>query len=179
MAKTKKNGTPAEEKVEKFTRQLRVALTEKELAERADRAAHVVRERDGKEEDRKAANTAAKAQIEELDAELKRLSGEVRDKATYALVECERVYDYKLGQVREVRTDTRVVLDLRAMRADERQLTNGLEDPAPATDPADEARKLSDAAASDEPPLPTQKRGKPKAKKQGKARGAARAEVQA
>jgi hypothetical protein len=180
MAKKKTNGTPVEEKVEHFTRQLRVVLTEKEIAERADRSAHMVAERDGKEEARKAANTAMKSQIEELDAQIRKLSNEVRDKATYEPVECERRYDYRAGTVRELRTDTKVVLELRTMRADERQTSLDLEPPAP-NGTAAEGAKLGNAVVDGEPPLPTQKPAKtPSAKGTGKkSKPRARAEARA
>lgn len=157
-------------RVESFTRNCRVELTPKELAERADRAAHVLCVRDGKEADRKAANTAAKSQIEELEAELRKLSGEVRDKATYTAVECERRYDYKLGQVVEKRLDTSEVLYSHAMTDAERQM------PLELGDSASEAETLGQAVIGNDTPLPTQKRGKPK---QGKGRRAPRAEARA
>jgi hypothetical protein len=157
-------------RVEAFTRLCRVELTHLELADKADRAAHVLRERDGKEADRKAANTAAKSQIEELEAELRKLSGEVRDKATYKPVECERTYDFRIGTVREVRNDTREVLHQHAMTDAERQLPLALDNVAK------EADELGKVAADNDPPLPTQKRGKPK---QGKGRRAPRAGARA
>jgi hypothetical protein len=165
----KKKEAPREHiHVETFSRQLKVELTEKEVAERADRAAHVLRLRDSKEDDRKAANTAAKSQIEELEAELRNLSSEVRDRATYRQVECERRYDYRLRQVVEKRLDTSIILHEHAMTEAEAQLPLGLEDTRT------EADKLGKAVVSSEEPLPTQKRGKPK---QGKGRRAPRAEA--
>lgn len=167
MAKKKANGT-VDVAVESFVRELRVELSEKELAERADRAAHVLMARDGKEEARKAANTAMKSQIEELDAQLRKLSNEVRDKATYAPVECERRYDYRARTVQEVRTDTRVVLELRPLRADELQVPLDLEEANPRAD----GQKLGDAVVDNEPPLPTQKKRAGAKGKKPKARAA-------
>lgn len=171
-AAAKKKFQPLERiRVESFQRQLRVALTEKELADRADRASHVLAEIDDKDAARKAAAKAAASQIEELEAELRRLSSEVRDKATYRLVDCERRYDYRAGSVSEERTDTREVLRMAPMTDAERQLELGLEPPTSATA---EGAKLGDAVANDEPPLPTQKKRKP-----GKARGASSTEARA
>jgi hypothetical protein len=143
-------------KVEHFTRTLRVGLKPHEIAERADRAAHVIVQRDQKEESRKAANTAAKSQIEELDAELRRVSTEIRDKATYIPVACERRYDYRLGRLLEVRTDTGDTIHERALTIEERQLEldvdqsrSGDEDVDDDDDEAPEA-EAGETEASDE-----------------------------
>jgi hypothetical protein len=160
-------------RVEEFQRSCRVELTAKEVADRADRASHLVAEIDAKDADRKAAAKSAASQIEELEAELRRISNEVRDKATYRLVDCERKYDYRVGTVTELRTDTREILHMAPMTDAERQLRLGLESPE---SPTAEGQKLGDAVANDAPPLPTQKRGKPK---QGKGRRAPRAEARA
>jgi len=68
----------------------------------------------------------ANAQIEELEAEMHRLSLEVRDGGTYREVPCERRYIYRTGNVQEVRTDTGDVLSERAMTDRERQLELGV-----------------------------------------------------
>lgn len=130
MAK-KKNGAPEPEKteddkeqpvkVEAFVRELRVQLKTEEIAERADRAAQLLAERDSKEEEQKAAAKHAKSVIESMEAELRRLSNEVRTKATYREVQCERRYDYRLGKIFEIRKDTDEVLFERPMTDAERQ----------------------------------------------------------
>lgn len=108
-------------KVENFVRDLRVALKTEEIAERADRAAQLLAERDSKEEEQKAAAKHAKSIVESMEAELRRLSNEVRTKATYREVQCERVYDFRLGKIFEKRLDTGDVLFERAMTDAERQ----------------------------------------------------------
>ena len=145
-------------KIERLTRTLRVELSLGEVAKRADRCAHVVAEREGKAEEAKTATAHIKARIKELDAELRSLSNEVRDKAKYTEVDCERRYNYRLGTIAVVRLDTNATVDERPMTGPERQLENGLKD------------KGAKAAAK-EPELPTQK--KPKRKK-----ASANAEVQ-
>lgn len=176
MARAKKKDRPLEHiRVESFQRQLRVDLEPKEVADRADRASHLLAEIDAKDADRKVAAKAAATQIEELEAELRRISGEVRDRATYRLVDCERKYDYRVGTVTELRTDTREILRMAPMTDAERQMQLGLEQPATES-PTLEGQKLGDAVANDAPPLPTQKKGKPK---QGKGRRAPRAEARA
>ena len=140
MAK-KKNGTPEPDKpdeskdetppikVESFVRELRVQLKTEEIAERADRAAQLLAERDSKEEEQKAATKHAKSVIESMEAELRRLSNEVRTKATYGQVQCERRYDYRLGKISEVRKDTDEVIFERAMTDTERQRELDLDKP--------------------------------------------------
>jgi hypothetical protein len=108
-------------KVQKYEATLKVVLTPEEIADRADRAAQKVAERDSKEEDMKAAAKHAKAEIEKLDAEFRFLSNEVRTRSTYRPVECERRYDYRALRVLEMRTDTGEQLADRKMTEVEKQ----------------------------------------------------------
>jgi hypothetical protein len=133
-------------KIEKFTRPLKVPLKPDELSSRADRAAHLIGQLDQKEEERKAANTAAKAQIAELDAELRRISGEIRDKHTFETVDCERRYEYRTGRVYEVRLDTNETLHEKPMSLEERQLELGIDE---ALDDADGDEGDDDDGAGD------------------------------
>lgn len=132
--KKKQKTAPAsggtEDKVEKFERHLRVILNTDQVAEYADRAAHLLSERDDKEESFKASQKQAKAEIESLEAKHRELSGYVRDKAKYQETPCERRFDYSRGLVIEKRLDTEEELSERAMTADERQLGLDLEDDA-------------------------------------------------
>lgn len=146
--------TKPDMKVERFSRSLRITLKPEEVAQRADRAAHIVAQRDQKEDDRKAANTAAKSQIEELTAELGRISSEVRDKATFGPVDCERRFDWRQRRVFEIRTDTQEQIHERAMTVEETQLLLDLEDggdPAPATAGKAKRSKKSAKAAEAQP----------------------------
>ena len=135
MAKRKKKAAESDnsphEKREKFERQLRVILSRDQVEEYADRAAHLLQERDDREVNLKAAQKQAKAEIDAIDAKFREISGYVRDKAKYQDVVCERVFDYAIGVVREVRLDTGIVLSERAMTAEERQLGLDLEDDTP------------------------------------------------
>lgn len=108
-------------KVERYKASLKVELTPAEIADRADRAAHLLKDRDQKEADMKAAQKHAKSIIEEIEAELRRLSNEVRTKSTYASIECERRYDYGQRTYREVRTDTWETLAQRPLTESEMQ----------------------------------------------------------
>lgn len=118
----KKDEPRRDEKKEIFERELRVILTPEQVAERADRAAHLLQQRDDKESLAKAAQKHAKSEIDELEATMRRLGGEVRDKATYLPTRCERVFDYRTGTVTETRLDTGEVISERPMTAEERQM---------------------------------------------------------
>lgn len=102
-------------KVESFTRSLRCDLKADEIAERADRAATLIAERDAKDEEQRAAAKHAKSVIETIDAEIRSLSNQVRTKATYRDVPCERVKDLRLKKIIEKRCDTGEVLFERAL----------------------------------------------------------------
>lgn len=118
---TKKTDSKSDSKTERYTQSLRVQLTPEEVADRADRAAQKLNERDEKEADMKAATKHAKGVIEEIEAQMRQLSTEVRTRSTYRMVDCERVYDYGRGVVEERRLDTFEVLSSRAMTEAERQ----------------------------------------------------------
>jgi hypothetical protein len=122
-------------KREPFERNLRVILGPEQVAERADRVAHLLHERDHKEEMAKAALAHAKSEIKEVDAQLHRLASEVRDKACYLETKCERIFDYHTGAVTETRLDTGEVISERPMTADERQIELPPQPPAPAAGP--------------------------------------------
>jgi hypothetical protein len=109
-------------KVEKFRSRLRVLLSKESVAERADRMAHVIGERENLVAQAKAATAHLKAQIKEKDAEIGALSAQIRDKAEYAEVECERRHHYRTGKIVEVRLDTEETTFERAMTFSERQL---------------------------------------------------------
>lgn len=122
MAKTKAKIEQTEPKVETYQTSLKVELTPEQVADRADRAAQMIAERDAKEEEHKAAAKHSKSVIEALDAEIRRLSNEVRTRSTYASVECERRFNYATGLLTESRTDTGETVNERRMTDSEKQL---------------------------------------------------------
>lgn len=132
--------------VEYFTKSLRCELTEPELLERSQTAARLVVTIDELDAAMKAEAKRRKAVIEEEEAKLRRISAEIRDKATFREIDCERTFDYRLGVVRDVRTDTGEVLNERAMTYSERQLELGI-DEAPATSPTEPAPPADDSEA--------------------------------
>lgn len=112
---------PPRMKVENVTRELKVALSPEEVAERADRAAKLLEDRDHEEANLKAYASSVKSRIATMEAEMRELSGEVRNKFTYRDVQLERQYLYDTGVVREVRLDSGEVVSERVMTERERQ----------------------------------------------------------
>ncbi len=137
-------------KIEKFERSLLVDLKPQEKATLADRTAHLLSEIERKKEDKKTAGKQAQAQIDELTAELNRVSGEYREGKKFAPVKCERRFLFRVGNYQEVRTDTGELLAERGLTDRERQLELG----GVNTDAKDEG---SESKPTDEPELPTQK----------------------
>jgi hypothetical protein len=158
-------------KVENFERPLLVKLTDKEKSELADRSAFLLGEIEQKSDEQKSAAKHAKAAIDEKKAELKSVSTQYRDGQKFEKVKCERRFQFRLGHVQEVRTDTGDVLHERPMTERERQL----EHPALAGNGKAAAKGEDDDGIVDndykpdgatEPPLATQKKKrtrKPKA----------------
>lgn len=107
---------------ENFERELRVILTGDEVATRADRLGHLIGERDHKAELMATAKKHAQNEVNEIEARIRRLGNEVRDKACYKEVPCERVFDYRTGTVTEVRSDTGEEIGARPMNEIERQM---------------------------------------------------------
>lgn len=120
-AKPKTPSQPPAAKVETLTRELKVQLTPIEVAERADRAARLLEDRDHEEAELKAHASHVKSKIAAMESEMRHLSGEVRTKCTYRDVAVERRYLYETGVVIEVRLDTEEVISERPMTERERQ----------------------------------------------------------
>jgi len=108
-------------KVEKITKNLRCDLSEKDVAERSDRVAHLIAKKETKEEELKLQQKQAKNEIGMVEAEIAHLASEVRDRATYRDIECERQYRISEGKVVDVRLDTNEVVFERALMAAELQ----------------------------------------------------------
>jgi hypothetical protein len=122
----KKPTKPEEKKTpnarrEPFTSSLRVALTQNEVADRADRAAMLEDEIDQRIIDQKEQAKKARGVIARITAEKRALQGDVRARATYREVSCERRFLYDEGLVIEVRLDNGEELSRRTMTAEEKQ----------------------------------------------------------
>lgn len=159
MSKRKDESKEPRVRIERFAEQLLCPLTPGEIAERADRAAHLLSERDALEAQAKEALRAAKAQIGKLDGEHRRLSSEVREKVTARQVRCERRFYYEKNLVIDVRLDTGEEMHRREMTGDESQLPLDLEDEF-----GDESDDEGGDAPPPEPKLATEKkrRGRPR-----------------
>lgn len=113
--------TPPPIKIERFQQNLAVALKPTEVAERADRAAHLLADRDHLEAEFDEQRKHQKARIQSIETEMRRLSSEVREKVTYRDVDCERRFIYAEKLVRDVRTDNGETLMERPMSEQESQ----------------------------------------------------------
>ena len=108
-------------KVSKFTQTLKVMLTQKEVAEASQKLAYAVQKLAGLEDERKAAASNFKRQIEEVQAQQARLSDIVASESDWKPVDCERVLDWDSKMVSVVRLDTGEMIENRAMYASELQ----------------------------------------------------------
>jgi hypothetical protein len=108
-------------KIEPFTQSLACALKREEIEEKAQRAAHLISDRDSREAVFKEERNAQKNQLEKLDTEIRSLSAEVREKVTFRDVSCERRYVYAQATVQDVRLDTGEILSERPMSDSEKQ----------------------------------------------------------
>lgn len=106
---------------EPFATDLRVPLKANEIADRADRAAVLEDDIEQKLEAAKAQSKVARSEVSQLSAEKRRLQSEVRTKATYREVQCERRFLYDDGVVVEVRMDTGEEISSRPMTEAEKQ----------------------------------------------------------
>ena len=108
-------------KVFPYKRELTVALTKDETADRAKRMSHKLAERDIKEQVIKEETKRQKTVLKDMETEVRRLSNSVRDGAELRTVQCERRCNYTTGRVSDVRVDTGEILSERDMTEDERQ----------------------------------------------------------
>jgi len=126
-----KSPDPADDGIErkKYTDIQRVRLTDEELIERAQEQARNLQAIEEMEADLKTKAQHAKAAIAEREADVKRLAVEIRDRATYRPVDCERIFDYRRGLVFEVRLDTGEQISERPMTYAEQQRELPLDGP--------------------------------------------------
>lgn len=119
--KTKDKKRPADVRIQKDTRHLKIALTREEIEERAERAAYTWAEMQKQEAEMKAVASTFKARISELEGKLNALQQQVRDRCAYGDVDCDIVFDFKVKEVYVVRLDTKDEIERRDMRRDEMQ----------------------------------------------------------
>jgi hypothetical protein len=117
-----KSGTVTEDvKIERFRMNLPVALTREEVEERADRAAQMLKNLDMRGDEFKQQAQANRRELARLEADLREVSAEVRERKSYRDVIIERRFDWMAGTVTEIRTDTGEQLNHRTMTEDEAQ----------------------------------------------------------
>jgi hypothetical protein len=122
---TKKNGRdekkPDDIKRDPFRQKLTVALTATEIAEHAQRAAHLLQDHDARAEEFKEQARENKLTLDRLTSEMRDHARAVREGREFRDVACERVYNWTVGSVQDVRLDTGEVIAERAMTEAERQ----------------------------------------------------------
>ena len=109
-----KGAKPANEvQIINFDRRLPVALTPGELKDRAKRIQELRRTvkqsemmLENETKDYKKRKESLESNISRATAEINELADQIGDEAEYRDVRCQRVFDYQLMQVREIRTDT-------------------------------------------------------------------------
>jgi|GEM_PF-2672113 len=129
--KDKQSPEPKDEGIErkKYTDIQRVRLDDDELIEKAQEQSRTLQLIEELENDLKTKVQHAKAGIQEREADVKRLAIEIRDRATYRPVDCERIFDYRRGIVTEVRLDTGEQISERPMTYAEKQRELPLDGP--------------------------------------------------
>jgi phenylalanyl-tRNA synthetase alpha subunit len=105
----------------KETRNLKTMLSAEELAERADGLAQATQEVERLEEEKKAAASQYKSQIEEATGRRNKLAGIVSSKSEWRQVDVELTFDYENKTVSVVRLDDGEVVQERAMFHEELQ----------------------------------------------------------
>lgn len=131
QAPPKKDETPAASAVpqtrqhrvrnEEFSRELTCKLDDREVLDRASRAAKVLQRKLDLEGEFDEEKKRWKGLISKSDLEHRMLSQEVRTRETLREVQCERVFDFTAGEVYEHRLDTFERIDTRPMTKAERQ----------------------------------------------------------
>ena len=116
------------ERLEKFETSLKVPLTQPEILEAGERCAKAVNDLQKVEAELASIKKQFASRVEEIEYEINRSSGLVRDKFEYRPVKCHRIFDYINKVVREVRLDTSEEVHSREMTMAETQMQIELED---------------------------------------------------
>jgi hypothetical protein len=130
MAKTTTESTESE--TYSYVETLKCVLTDKEVQDRAQLLAQHVDEVNTKESELKAETSHRKAIIQQIESKVNEIAAEIRNRATYRRIDCERIKDFRLGTCREVRLDTGEILNTRPLNYDERQRVLPLSPPVQA-----------------------------------------------
>lgn len=141
---------PADTRIQKDTRHLKIALTREEIEERADRASYLWAELGKLEAEAKSIASTFKAKISEIEGKLDTLQQQVRDRCAYGDVDCDVVFDFREKSVYTIRLDTKEEVDRRDMRRDEAQEVFEFKEPEKLADEAvEELNEEGDRTASE------------------------------
>lgn len=151
---------PEDIRREPFRQELAVVLTTHEVSEHAQRAAHLLQDHDAKADEFKEVQKQNKLTLDEITSQMRRHARVVREGREFRQVQCERVYNWTLGSVTDVRTDTGETIAERPMTEPERQRSLDFDKPGegdvdsefgdPAQDPpADDSDNDSDGEAAE------------------------------
>lgn len=113
----------------RVTRDLPVKLSQAELAGIAKEIGRLSKHRGELEAQAKQVAAHWKDRIGGVDAQIHDLAQRADEGIENRPVECEEQKDYRVGEVRVVRLDTKETLEVRPMTSDERQPTLPLEEP--------------------------------------------------
>ena len=114
-------------RTEQFESLQKCVLTGDEIVERSREMAQLMSEIASDETDLKAVVQEFKSRIAGKDARLGTLARNVQNGFEFRTVPCTRHFDYALGRVEEVRSDTGERVSHRAMTDEERQQDLGFE----------------------------------------------------
>ena len=106
----------------RVTRILPVKLTTREVVERGQLAAQVIRQIDDVDRVKKQAAADAKESSDRLESELRRLSYIVEREEEDRTVECFWRFDFMKNEKNLIREDTGEVVETKAMTDEERQI---------------------------------------------------------
>lgn len=103
------------------TEHLPCPLTDEEWSERSEHCARLIAERDTYAEEAKREAKAVKEELAGMDAQIRGLSREIRDRRTWRDVQVRVEPDYEAGVMETTRCDTGEVIRTRPLTLDEKQ----------------------------------------------------------
>ena len=105
-----------------FTQMCKIELTQKEILAAGESMADAQKERTQAETELTSVKAQFKSLIEAADCKVKHNANLIRDKFEMRLTACERIFDYALCLVTEVRVDTGEQVHQRPMSNEEKQM---------------------------------------------------------
>ena len=121
LIKQKKLSKKDVTRVSVSTRHLKVPLTQDEIVETADKLAQSLGEIKAIETELDSIKSQFKSKLKELEGKADGYTGKVRDKYEIRKIDCIEVMNNTIGNVVEMRMDTKKIINERNLTADERQ----------------------------------------------------------